>query len=64
MQPRVIHSASESFSPILKKGYVWRFASAFALLICYIITRKYYTKLCTIYWSSYHGSSAKLLQYR
>jgi len=27
------------------------------------ITRNYYTKLCTIHWSPYHGSSAKLLRY-
>jgi len=24
MQPQVIHSASQSFSPFLKKGYFWR----------------------------------------
>jgi len=28
-----------------------------------IITRNYYTKLCTIHWSPYHGSPAKLVQY-
>jgi len=28
-----------------------------------IIARYYYTELCTIHWSSYHGSSAKLVQY-
>jgi len=32
------------------------------ILALSIITRNYYTKLCTIPWSSYHGSSAKLLQ--
>jgi len=28
-----------------------------------IITRNYYTKLCTTHWSRYHGSSAKPVQY-
>jgi len=27
-----------------------------------IITTKYYTKVCTIRWSSYHGSLAKPVQ--
>jgi len=28
-----------------------------------LITRNCYTKLCAIYWSPYHGSSAKLVLY-
>jgi len=28
-----------------------------------IITRNYCTKLCTIHWSPYHSSPAKLVQY-
>jgi len=35
----------------------------FATVLISFITRKYYTKLCTIHWSSYHDSSATLIQY-
>jgi len=33
----------------------------FATLGLTIITRNYYTQLCTIHWSPHHGSSAKLV---
>jgi len=32
MQPHIIHSASKSFSPFLKKGYFWRISLFFSII--------------------------------
>jgi len=61
MQPHIINLASKSFSPFLKKDTSDENIHFLTLLISFI-TRKYYTKICIIHWSSYHDSSAKLVQ--
>ena len=53
MQPHIIHSASKSFSPFLKKGYFWQISLFFQHRWLAIITRKYYAKLCRLQYTDH-----------
>ena len=60
------HRANAITRTFARSKFSWRSAIArphFCTLGFAIITRNYYTKLCPIHWSPYHGSSVKLVQY-